>query len=389
MKKVKKKRKAKRIIIGVLVLLVLVSGIFLNLNRIELRMKGYDRSDTKLILSLKDNQIDEILDYDSIIHFSKWNQVKNKQNYIYYDRYFKQNKQSVKKVVSYVDDYVKLKKKLDRLGYTTNIVFKNREVYSIENLRSLSKQKIKYATAKKYLKIDGVQICDLSKYEESGKKPLQAILSISYPMIDSSKNSDRVYEIENPNLVVLIKKGFVVRSDYVPSNLRKVDIPYETEKGQMQDEAAEALENMYADAKIKGYELVIKSSYRSYEEQLEIYNEYFSMYDADYASSLVSTPGSSEHQLGLSVDLTSQDVIDGTSSTFGQTKAYQWVEKNAYKYGYILRYPENKSSQTGATNEPWHFRYVGKKAAKEIYEKNWTLEDYILEHGFTYEMTIQ
>lgn len=191
-----------------------------------------------------------------------------------------------------MDDYVKLKKKLDRLGYTTNIVFKNREVYSIENLRSLSKQKIKYATAKKYLKIDGVQICDLSKYEESGKKPLQAILSISYPMIDSSKNSDRVYEIENPNLVVLIKKGFVVRSDYVPSNLRKVDIPYETEKGQMQDEAAEALENMYADAKTKGYELVIKSSYRSYEEQLEIYNEYFSMYDADYASSLVSTPGS-------------------------------------------------------------------------------------------------
>lgn len=389
MKKVKKKRKTRRLIIGILILCIFVGGILLNLNRIELRIKGYDRSDTKLILNLEDHQIDEILDYDSIIHFSKWNQVKNNQNYIYYDKYYNENKQSVKKVVSYVDDYVKLKKKLDRLGYTTNIVFKNSEVYSIENLRSLMKQKIKYKTAKKYLKVDGVQICDLSKYEQSKLKPLQAILSISYPMIDSANASDRVYEIEEPNTLVLIKKGFVVRSDYVPSSLRDVNIPYESQQGQMQDEAASALEQMYADAKKEGYNLTIKSSYRSYADQEAIYNEYFSMYDADYAASLVNTPGSSEHQLGLSVDLTSSDVIDGTYSTFGQTPAYQWVEKNAYKYGYILRYPENKSSQTGATNEPWHFRYVGKKAAKEIYEKNWTLEDYILNHGFTYEMTIQ
>lgn len=389
MKKVKKKRKTRRLIIGILILCIFVGGILLNLNRIELRIKGYDRSDTQLILSLEDYQIDEILDYDSIIHFSKWNKVKNNQNYIYYDKYYKENKQSVKKVVSYVDDYVKLKKKLDHLGYTTNIVFKNSEVYSIENLRSLMQQKIKYKTAKKYLKIDGVQICDLSKYEQSKLKPLQAILSISYPMIDSVNASDRVYEIEEPNTLVLIKKGFVVRSDYVPSSLREVNIPYESQQGQMQDEAATALEEMYADVKKEGYELTIKSSYRSYADQEAIYNEYFSMYDADYAASLVNTPGSSEHQLGLSVDLTSSDVIDGTYSTFGQTPAYQWVEKNAYKYGYILRYPENKSSQTGATNEPWHFRYVGKKAAKEIYEKNWTLEDYILNHGFTYEMKIQ
>ena len=389
MKKVNTKRKYKHFIILVLVFVLLISGIFLNLDRIELRIKGYDRQDTNLILNLDQEKVDAILDYDSIIKFSKWDQIKNNQNYVYYDRYRKINKESTKEIVSYVDAYIKLKDALDDLGYSSKILFKNSDLYSIANLRLLVNQKISYQKAKKYLKIHGVQIADLSKYVKSEQDPLKAILSISYSMIDSSKSSDRVYEIQNPNQLVLIKKGFVVRSDYVPSNLRKVDIPYETEKGQMQDEAAKALENMYADAKTKGYELVVKSSYRSYEEQLAIYNEYFSIYDADYAASLVSTPGSSEHQLGLSVDLTSQDVVDGTYSTFGETKAYKWVEKNAYKYGYILRYPENRSSQTGATNEPWHFRYVGKKAAKEIYKNNWTLEDYILAHGFTYEMTIQ
>ncbi len=389
MKKVSKKRKSKQLLLILLIFVLLISGLFFNRNRIELRIKGYDRENTKLILNLEKDKVEAILDYEPMINISKWNQVKNNQNYVYYDRYAKLNKASTKVVVSYVDAYIKLKDDLDNLGFSTNLIFKKSELYSTENLQLLVNQKVSYKKAKKYLKIHGVQLADLSNYVQSKQKPLKAILSISYPMIDSSKSSDRVYEIENPNALVLIKKGFVVRSDYVPSDLRKVNIPYESEKGQMQDKAATALETMYADAKEEGYELMIKSSYRSYEDQLAVYNEYFSTYDADYAASLVSTPGSSEHQLGLSVDLTSEDVVDGTYSTFGQSKAYKWVEKNAHKYGYILRYPENKSSQTGATNEPWHFRYVGKKAAKEIYKNNWTLEDYILAHGFTYEMTMQ
>lgn len=112
------------------------------------------------------------------------------------------------------------------------------------------------------------------------------------------------------------------------------------------------------------------------------------MYDAAYAASLVSTPGSSEHQCGLSVDLTSQSVLDGTYGTFGESPDYDWVEENAYKYGFILRFTENTGDKTGATNEPWHFRYVGKEAAKEIHDKGWILEDYIEHHGFAYNLRL-
>lgn len=66
------------------------------------------------------------------------------------------------------------------------------------------------------------------------------------------------------------------------------------------------------------------------------------------------------------MDLTSQSVMDGTYGTFGETSDYNWVEENAYKYGFILRFPENTGARTGATNEPWHFRYVGKKQLKKF-----------------------
>ena len=145
---------------------------------------------------------------------------------------------------------------------------------------------------------------------------------------------------------------------------------------------------MYKDAQKQGLHRVINSAYRSYEEQKKIYDEYFRIYDSVTASKLVAIPGCSEHQLGLSVDLTSQNVLDGTYSLFGNTPEYQWVINHAHEYGFILRYPKDKTNITGTANEPWHFRYVGKKAAREMYEKNLTLEEYTLKHGFSYPVTL-
>lgn len=143
---------------------------------------------------------------------------------------------------------------------------------------------------------------------------------------------------------------------------------------------------MYQDALKKGYHLVLNSGYRSYESQMEIYEEYFRKYDKITASKLVSKPGSSEHQLGLGVDLTSQSVVDKKRMVFGDSDEYKWVIKNAHKYGFILRYLKDRSSFIGIANEPWHFRYVGKKIAKIIYDNDWILEDYILKYGFDYEL---
>ena len=374
----KKKRKVntKRIAIVALIPVVCIALMIANFTSIRLSIKGYHKEDKKVVLELEKEDIKDILQYDQIINISKWDKVKNDAHYLLYDEYYRASKKSVKKVVYYIDSYYERMEDLNYLGYTKDILFKNSDVYTISNLDTLISASVPYKKAKKYLAIKGAQIKDIKEYVDSGLKPLKAVLTVSYPGIDSSKRDDRTYTIEDPsNMLVLIKNGFSVPSDYVPSDLRDVNIPYQSEVGQLRDEAATALENMYKDGLKQGYSIAIKSSYRSY-----------AMYDAAYAASLVSIPGSSEHQCGLSVDLTSQSVMDGTYGTFGETSDYNWVEENAYKYGFILRFPENTGARTGATNEPWHFRYVGKEAAKEIHDKGWILEDYIEHHGFTYNL---
>ena len=169
----------------------------------------------------------------------------------------------------------------------------------------------------------------------------------------------------------------------------EVNIPTATKNNQMRNDAAKALETMYEDAKKEGLILAVNSAYRSYEEQQKIYDEYFRIYDEVTAASLVAVPGTSEHQLGLSVDLTSQSVIDGQYGVFGSTPEYQWVIKNAHKYGFILRYPSDKIDITGIANEPWHYRYVGVELATQLYEEGLTLEEYTLQNGFDYPVIIR
>ena len=85
----------------------------------------------------------------------------------------------------------------------------------------------------------------------------------------------------------------------------------------------------------------------------------------------VAIPDTSEHQLGLSVDINAD--IDKCSSE----KVYQWLDENAYKYGFVKRYPEDKTDITGISNEPWHYRYVGTTVAKIMKEENLFLEEYL------------
>ena len=90
------------------------------------------------------------------------------------------------------------------------------------------------------------------------------------------------------------------------------------------------------------------------------------------AKTWVAYPGTSEHQIGLAVDITSEDKIKQSPEV-----VWEWLKENSYKYGFILRYTEEKMELTGISPEPWHYRYVGKKAAKEIYEQGVCLEEYL------------
>ena len=117
---------------------------------------------------------------------------------------------------------------------------------------------------------------------------------------------------------------------------------------------------------------------KSYEEQEKIYQETEQKYGGAYAAEYVATPGASEHQTGLGIDMTSQSVVDKQRLVFGDTTEYKWVVENCAKYGFIVRFTEGTDGITGISHEPWHLRYVGKKVAKEIKDQNWTLEEYCL-----------
>ncbi|MEG1887516.1 MAG: M15 family metallopeptidase, partial [Oscillospiraceae bacterium] len=136
--------------------------------------------------------------------------------------------------------------------------------------------------------------------------------------------------------------------------------------------------NKMADAAKKdGRKLVVTSSYRPYSSQKRLYNNYVSSDGKQAADTYSARPGHSEHQTGLVVDLA------GTNSSgaydlnaFEASAEYTWMRANAYKYGFILRFPKEDEKITGYMYEPWHYRYVGLDTAKIIYEEKLCFEKY-------------
>lgn len=144
------------------------------------------------------------------------------------------------------------------------------------------------------------------------------------------------------------------------------------------------LKQMFQDAREQGMMLVVCSPYRNEKRQKFLFNrkvkEYMrnglSYIEAYKTGSMeVTVPGSSEHEAGLAFDIVSES-YSNLDEEFAKTPEGIWLSENSYKYGFILRYPKNKENITGISFEPWHFRYVGTDAAREIKEKNITLEEY-------------
>lgn len=145
------------------------------------------------------------------------------------------------------------------------------------------------------------------------------------------------------------------------------------------------LQEMMDDCRLEGLSPLICSSYRTWEKQEQLYwDEVRSLkrqgYSEDEAQKKAATsnavPGTSEHQLGLAVDIVDigNQKLDETQEG---TAVSKWLRENSWKYGFILRYPNGKSEITGIIYEPWHYRYVGREAAREIYERGICLEEYL------------
>ena len=173
----------------------------------------------------------------------------------------------------------------------------------------------------------------------------------------------------------ITNKSHPIDSGYVPANLTIVNVNSNGTQ-YLRSEAASELVKMFAAAHKDGIDLYLVSGYRSYAQQLALYNTYVSTDGKALADSYDAIPGACEHQLGLAVDLSDDNRDHDIDDSFESTAAYQWLLKHSYEYGYILRFPPGKESITGIAYNPWSFRYIGIEEAKKVYDSGLTLEEY-------------
>ena len=194
-------------------------------------------------------------------------------------------------------------------------------------------------------------------------------------------NIDKVFytdikpaDLKNKNLI-LVNKYYYLDKNYKPEETKILtqNIYSYWTNAVLTKEAQEAYVKMVDDSRKMGYSLIDTSAYRSYDTQEYLFNNYIKENGLEWTLKTSAKPGHSEHQTGLATDIVKVGV---SMYDFGTTRESEWLKENAYKYGFILRYPKGKEYLTGYDYEPWHYRYVGKDVAKYIYENDIVFEEY-------------
>jgi zinc D-Ala-D-Ala carboxypeptidase len=221
---------------------------------------------------------------------------------------------------------------------------------------------------------------DESNETEEQEQPQQADL----PWLDETVtvSGDGKATVQNlDDLLIVANKERNLPEDYEPADLVFPNVPFpfkeDLPKKKMRKEAAESVEILFKAAEEQGLELLAQSGYRSYDTQVSIFAYNADQFGEEKANQTSAQPGQSEHQTGLSLDVTSPRVNYELVEKFGETKEGKWVAENAHKYGFIIRYPKGKEEITGYQYEPWHLRYVGIEHSKKIHERGITLEEYL------------
>lgn len=201
------------------------------------------------------------------------------------------------------------------------------------------------------------------KYIEYSKKNnnLDEIISIINVGADKDwyTSTNQVDDFSNS---MLINKYNFLPADYNPDDIVTIKNWYAYDNQSIKEEVYNQYVKMYNAASKQGLRLIVTTSYRTWEEQTNIYN-----YNGDNAT----RPGFSEHQTGLALD-----IITDKTSNFEDSEEFTWLKNNAYKYGFILRYPKDKENITGIKYEPWHYRYLGVELATKVHDSGLSYEEY-------------
>ena len=187
--------------------------------------------------------------------------------------------------------------------------------------------------------------------------------------------SSYILPVEGDMVLAHVNKFNALPSTYVPPGLTAITGVNGASGESLRGSVLPYFYQLVGAGKQAGYNLSVVSAYRSYQTQVATFNYWVSQYGYTIATQGSALPGHSEHQLGTTVDLGL--VGDPDFTAFTNHPVAEWVQKNSYKYGFIVSYPYGKQAITGYIWEPWHSRFVGVSLATKLYKSGLTLEEYL------------
>lgn len=287
----------------------------------------------------------------------------------------------------YLDNYSKIKyvNHKDLIKNINNLLkvgYSNSDINLIithgtnEDVTEFAKRnKVRYL--EEFYSLDYAKIKNYDRYvalsDETGDNEDDIVIKVNLDL--DKENHVECTQVDDFSTDMLVNKHRCLNKDFVPDDLVDINSKYTDENDlKVSRIAMNAFIKMYEEAEKEGYQLVINSAYRSYEDQEEIVDTYLNSYGQAYVDKYVARPGFSEHQTGLAFDIGSRN-----SRVFINSKEYEWIQENAHKYGFIYRFDKRYEDFTGFRCEPWHYRYVGNEIATYVHEhNNMSLEEYFV-----------
>ena len=346
MKRNRRIRKIYEIIFVILVIIAIILFYFA-FNKKTLKKIGYNKEEISVINKLSKDEINTIKKYDynknliAVINNEEYDKSKLDSYLKYLDKYDKPDA-----IIRYVNNY---KDKVELDDFTINLL---NEKYFIDEYFD------------RYI----------AYYKDHTDLDTKEIVTRINSNLDHTFYVDSKPADISKGMYTLVNKYNHLDANYVPSDLVQVDRRFTHNTTKVVKVANDNYVKLAEAGLDAGVHFLATTCYRDYNFQSILYYNYVSQDGVEAADTYSARPGSSEHQLGYSLDLTNTSYVD--FDNFVYTEEYKWLKDNAHKYGFILRYPEGKEYITGYIFEPWHIRYVGVDIATYIYENNITYEEY-------------
>ena len=283
------------------------------------------------------------------------------------DNYIKINYYDQKHLIKNINTLLKK-------GYSNNEINVILSHGTDESVTEFAKRK-KIRYLEEFFSVDYAKLENYDRYvnysDETGEDEITTVLFVNLDL--DKEDYNEAEEVDKFSSSMLVNKHRKLSENFEPDGLMNIPSEYASEDDFKASRIAFNAYKKMADAATNdGYNIVINSAYRSYSDQEEIIEYYKNLYGQSYVDKFVAKAGFSEHQTGLAFDIGSRN-----ANVFADSKEYEWMQENAYKYGFILRFSKRYEDVTGFRAEPWHYRYVGVDAATYIHEhKNIPYEYY-------------